>query len=308
MLLTLMVLFGFVACSEKEEAAPAAESEPTEEAAVEVNYVEEAALDHFANLPSDNNMIKEDAFVEKVLAGEDMFVLDIRQPDVYNENHVKGAVNVPWGSAIGEALDRLPMDKTIYVYCYTGQTANQTVAALSVAGFDIKSVRFGWNLGISKVEGYEEASETTANSLPEPQGNYFETGVKEAVVDYFNGLADVSDSIWKNYKISEDNAKKLIDEGSDDIYVLSIRRAEHYSEGHIPGAVNIPWGKGMQESFDSLPMDKKIITYCYTGQTAGQTVGILRFLGYDAYSLNGGMGTPANDPYGWANKGFEVVQ
>ena len=128
------------------------------------------------------------------------------------------------------------------------------------------------------------------------------------MVDYFNGLADVSDGIWKNYKISEDNAKKLIDEGSADIYVLSIRQAEHYAAGHIPTAVNIPWGKGMQENFDILPMDKKIIVYCYTGQTAGQTVGILRLLGYDAYSLNGGMGTPANAPYGWANKGFEVVQ
>jgi rhodanese-related sulfurtransferase len=306
MLLAVMVLFGFVACGGKEEAAPAAAA--AEEPAVEVNYVEEAALNHFANLSADNNMIKETDFIEKVKAGEDLFFLDIRQPDVYGEAHVKGAVNVPWGAAIGEALDNLPMDKTIYVYCYTGQTANQTVAALSVAGFDIKSVRFGWNLGISKVDGYEAATETTVNSLPEPAGNYFEPGVKEAVVDYFNGLAGVSDGIWKNYKISEDNAKKLIDEGSDEIFVLSIRQAEHYAAGHIPTAVNIPWGKGMQENFDILPMDKKIITYCYTGQTAGQTVGILRFLGYDAYSLNGGMGTPANAPYGWANKGFEVVQ
>jgi hypothetical protein len=31
-------------------------------------------------------------------------------------------------------------------------------------------------------------------------------------------------------------------------------------------------------------------------------------LGYDAVSLNGGMGTAANDPYGWSNKGYEVVQ
>jgi hypothetical protein len=31
-------------------------------------------------------------------------------------------------------------------------------------------------------------------------------------------------------------------------------------------------------------------------------------LGYDAVSLNGGMGTDANAPLGWANQGYEVVQ
>ena len=40
---------------------------------------------------------------------------------------------------------------------------------------------------------------------------------------------------------------------------------------------------------DILPKDKKIIVVCYTGQTAGQVVSILRLLGYDACSLKGGM-------------------
>jgi rhodanese-related sulfurtransferase len=57
-----------------------------------------------------------------------------------------------------------------------------------------------------------------------------------------------------------------------------------------------------------LPKDKKIVVYCYTGQTAGQATAALRMMGYDAVSLNGGMGTPANAPMGWANKGYPVVQ
>ncbi|MCJ7688748.1 MAG: sulfurtransferase, partial [Clostridiaceae bacterium] len=40
--------------------------------------------------------------------------------------------------------------------------------------------------------------------------------------------------------------------------------------------------------------------------TAGQTVAGLKMLGYDAVSLNGGMGTDSNAPSGWANKGFPV--
>ncbi|HKL42937.1 MAG TPA: rhodanese-like domain-containing protein, partial [Clostridia bacterium] len=124
---------------------------------------------------------------------------------------------------------------------------------------------------------------------------------------YYNGLADVSDTKYKNYKISEDNLKEMVD-NKEDFYLLSIRQEEAYNEGHIEGAELIPWGKGMQESFDTLPMDKTIVVYCYSGQTAGQTVAGLRLLGYDAVSLNGGMGVGANAPLGWSNKDYPVVQ
>ncbi|HKL13298.1 MAG TPA: rhodanese-like domain-containing protein, partial [Halanaerobiales bacterium] len=232
----------------------------------------------------------------------------IRQSDVCNEGHVKGAVNLPWGpDAIPAALDKLPGDKTIYVYCYTGQTANQTVGLLNFAGFEAKSVKFGWNLGITRVDGYEDAVETEANKLGEVTDYEINEEIKTAVVDYYKGLADVSDTMFKNYKISEDMLKMALDSDSD-MMVVSIRQTSAFSEGHIEGAINIPWGKGMQEYFGQLPQDKKLVVYCYTGQTAGQAVAGLRMLGYDAVSLNGGMGTPKNEPYGWSNKGYETVK
>lgn len=272
------------------------------------DVVEEAVMNYFANLPADNSMIKQDLFVEKVKAGEDLFILDIRQPDVYNEGHIKGAINVPWGPAFPECLDKLPADRTIYVYCYTAQTANQTVALLNFAGFEAKSVRFGWNLGITRVPGYEDIVETKANDFSDVTPAEIDPEIRDAIEEYYAGLADVKDTMFKNYKISEDVLNMLVEAEDESIYILSIRQAKHFAEGHIPGAVNIPWGKGMQESFGSLPEDKKIVVYCYTGQTAGQTVAGLRMLGYDAVSLNGGIGTPSNKPYGWLNKGYEVVK
>src|SRR6056297_388401 len=270
--------------------------------------VEDAVNSYFDNLPGDNAMIGQEAFVEKVKSGEDLVILDIRQPDVYNEGHVKGAVNLPWGpDAIPAALDKLPGDKTIYVYCYTGQTANQTVGLLNFAGFEAKSVKFGWNLGITRVDGYEDIVETSANELNGVTDYKIDEDVKSAIVDYYEGLEDVSDTMFKNYKISEDMLKMALDSDSD-LMVVSIRQPSAYSEGHIEGAINIAWGKGMQEYFGQLPQDKKLVVYCYTGQTAGQAVAGLRMLGYDAVSLNGGMGTPKNEPYGWSNKGYETVK
>ena len=269
--------------------------------------VEEAVNGYFANLPSNNAMIGQETFVEKVKAGEDLFILDIRQPDVYKEGHVKGAINLPWGSGqIANNLDKLPGDKTIYVYCYTGQTANQIVGLLNFAGFEAESVKFGWNIGISEVDGYKAAVETKANELGGETSYEINAEVKKATVDYLEGLEDVNGTMYKNYKISEDMLNMILD--SEDIVILSIRQPDAYAEGHIPNAMNIAWGKGMQENFGQLPKDKKIVVYCYTGQTAGQTVAGLRMLGYDAVSLNGGIGTPSNKPYGWTNKGYEVVQ
>lgn len=272
-----------------------------------VNVVEEAAMNYFVNLPDDINKIKQDAFLEKVSNGEDMFVLDIRQADAYEAGHVKGAVNAPWGPAIAENLEKLPTDKIVYVYCYSGQTAGQAVATLQMAGINAKSVNLGFNFGISKVDGYEASIETTVNEFGEAVTE-IAPAMKETLTSYYAGLADVKETIFKNYKISEQSLKDLMDAGDESIYILSIRGEKAFNEGHIEGANLLAYGKGMQEGFNSLPRDKTIVVYCYTGQTAGQTTAVLRALGYNAVSLNGGMGMDINAPHGWANKGFEVVQ
>ena len=46
-----------------------------------------------------------------------------------------------------------------------------------------------------------------------------------------------------------------------------------------------PFGKGMEKHFNTIPKDKKVIVYCYTGQTSAYLAGYLRVIGYDARSL-----------------------
>jgi len=311
-ILIIALAAGCAAPTPEPQTEPAEKIEKSEPAEVasgdESSAVESVVNGYFADKPAHNYKIKQDAFIEKVKAGEDMFVLDIRQPDVYAEGHIEGAVNAPWGTAISENMDKLPMDKPVYVYCYTGQTAGQTVALLNFAGFEAYSVNLGWNLGISKVDGAEDVTTTEASDFDSSQAAEIDSDIMAAISDYYAGLADVKDTMFKNYKISEDNLKNLIDEKDDSIYILSIRGAEDFESGHIARAFNIPWAVGMQESFNTIPKDKTVVVYCYTGQTAGQTTAALRMMGYDAVSLNGGMGMEANAPYGWSNKGFDVYE
>lgn len=305
LLILIFAVFILFSCAKKEEAAPAAAA-PVQEPAVDV--VEETVKNLITNLPTYKNyMISEADFVNKVKAGEAMFILDVRQPDVYGQGHIKGAVNAPYGPGFVDSLEKIPDDKPVYVYCYTGQTAAQIAILLNMSGFNASTVSFGWNLGISKVEGVAEVTETTPNLFDQSVATKIDPVVKDAVVAFLKGLSDVTGTTWANYMISEDNLKGLIDANDQNIVIVSVRRPDDYAAGHIKGAINIPFGANMYSSFESLPMDKKIVVYCYSGQTSNLTITSMRLLGYDAISMRNGMGVAKNAPNGWANKGFPTV-
>lgn len=259
--------------------------------------------DYFANMPEHIYKINQSTFVDKVQAGDDMYIIDMRSADDYAKGHIKGAVNMPFNTTISNNLMNIPRDKEVFVYCYSGQTAGQAVATLNIAGIQGRSVNLGWNFGLSKLDNIEEVTSTEMVAI-EALGLDVEPAIQSAMDAYYEGLADVKGTTYQNYMISEASLREAID--SDEIYILSIRQEDAYNEGHIPGAELMPYGKGMEKSFESLPMDKTIVVYCYSGQTAGQTVAALRLLGYDAVSLKGGMGVDANAPLGWLNQGYPV--
>jgi rhodanese-related sulfurtransferase len=302
LLISLLVApFALMAEGQQESAGQ------TEATASKAEVLQEAVNSYFANMPDHIYKIGQQDFVDMVRAGDDMLILDIRQAADYDKGHVKGAVNVPWGPDFAKGLDFLPAATPVMLYCYSGQTAGQTVAMLNFAGVPARSVNLGYNFGISKVEGVDDVITTASSSFDGKSGIQIDPVIRSTVESYFQGLADVADTMYKNYKISEADLKKIVDAQDDNVYILSIRQSQHYAEEHIPGAENIAWGNDMYQQFDSLPAGKKIVVYCYSGQTAGQTTAALRVLGYDAVSLNGGIGVPPNAPIGWKNKGYPVV-
>ncbi len=300
--LLLMAALVFSACSKSEPASAAAEKPAETAAAVEtVDTVKVAAEAYFGDYPG-SRIIPADKVFEAMDAGEDFILLDIRRADDYAKGHLKGAVNAPWGPAIADALNWLPDDVPVYVNCYTGQTAGQTVAVLNIAGIQAQSIKYGWNLGISKTEGFDNYVETSANMSPDAAGVKYDADVKAAAEAFFNAIPDKGSNI-----IAAPALKEKMD-AEEQMTIVSIRQPEDYAKGHIEGAINIPFGAGMQEKFAQLPTDEKVYVYCYSGQTAGQTVGVLRMLGYDAVSVKSGMGTTGTNGSGWGNEGLPTVQ
>lgn len=302
LLLALTMVLTIAACSKDEE------SDDSSMSVTDENPLEDLVSKYFSEKPDHSYLVDQAEFVEMVKAGDDIVILDIRSADAYAEGHVQGAISVPWGgTAISDSLNKIPQDKDVYIYCVSGQTAGQTVMIMNAAGINARSVKYGFKFGISKVEGVDAVVTTDVTEFGSETYDV-DADVQAAADAYYAGLADVKDTTYANYKISEASLKELIDNG-DDFYLLSIRKADDFAAGHIEGAENIPYGTSFADNIGDLPMDKKIVVYCYSGQTAGQTVAALKLLGYDAVSLNGGVGTPANDPIGWTNtnSGFELV-
>lgn len=301
-LLMLLVAALLVSCGGSKEAEPTAQAP-----AVQGVSVEDTVDAYFANMPDHRYMVSHGDFVAAVKAGEPMTVLDIRRADDYNAGHIAGAVNLAWGtSALVDELAKVPQEGNVFIYCYSGQTAGQAVALFNMVGVPARSVSFGWNFGISKVEGYEAVTDTAVNTLPSAT-NDLDPNLFAAYKVYYDEMATIAGTNFASNIVSEVNAKAILDAADPDVEFVSIRRAEDFAKAHIPTASNIPFGKGMQSMFDSLPADKKLIVYCYSGQTSGQTVAMLRVLGYDAVSLRGGIGHANNPGMGWANQGYETV-
>jgi len=107
--------------------------------------------------------------------------------------------------------------------------------------------------------------------------------------------------------LSEETAKSILDAKDQGVQFVSMRRPADFAAGHIETAVNVPFNGDMWEGTALLPTDKALVSYCYSGQTCNQGIALLRLLGYDAYSIQFGMGTATTAPRGWANKGFPVV-
>lgn len=266
----------------------------------------QVAYDYFKDFPSDKNVIAAKDLFAMMDNGDDMFILDIRRAEDYSTSHVIGAVNLSFfDMSIADNLEALPDDRPIMVYCYTGQTASQVTALLNMAGKMAKNVQSGFNNAISKEEGNEKYLETTENALPE--GSYpVDAAMKDALNEYFAAKMTLDGTPLANFNMAPDTVKEIVDNKDDNYYILSIRQAADYEAGHIAGAANIPYGQGMEEALAQLPTDKVIVVYCYSGQTSSQTTAVLRMMGFDAYSMSGGMGN-AEAGTGWLGKSFEVV-
>lgn len=84
------------------------------------------------------------------------FILDVRQPEEWNESHIPGATLIPLGE-LASRVNELPKDQKIVVVCRSGNRSAQGRDILLAAGFEQVTSMAG---GIKQwtAAGYETVS------------------------------------------------------------------------------------------------------------------------------------------------------
>jgi rhodanese-related sulfurtransferase len=248
--------------------------------------------------------IAADALYENLTDGDesnDPLIVSVRAAEHYALGHIEGAINIPWKSiADPESLAMLPTDRPIVVYCYTGHTGEVAATLLRMFGYDVTNLKFGMMGWTNDDEVLATARYVAAPGYPtETEANVatgtydlpvLATGETEAsAIAIAAARAMLPD--WTAVTPAETLFENLSDgDESNDYYVVSVRAPEDYALGHVEGAYNIPW-KAIADpaNLATLPTDRPIMVYCYTGHTGQAAATALALLGYNVVNMKFGM-------------------
>ncbi len=86
--------------------------------------------------------IEPDALRERLRSGENLFLLDVREPYEVEEWAFPGALNIPLGQ-LGNHTDELPQDQVIVAICHAGVRSAAAADALNEAGWNAESLAGG---------------------------------------------------------------------------------------------------------------------------------------------------------------------
>ncbi len=254
---------------------------------------------------------------------------------VYERGHIPGAAHLNWHTdlvdpqkrdiASREAFEKLlrdaGVDKDTTIVLYGDN--NNWFAAWGAWVFEV----YGLGNQVKLLDG--------GRKLWEAKGLPLDTTVPDHA-DSTLALADRDNSVRARFV-----DVVAVAEGKHDIKLVDIRSADEYAgkifapegvkelsvrAGHIPGAVNVPWGKivnedGTFKSADDIKAiyaengvdgSKPVITYCRIGERSSHTwFALKKILGYDVRNYDGSwteygnaVGVPVNNIAGtvWTGK------
>lgn len=224
------------------------------------------------------------------------YIVSLRSADDYAKGHIPGAVNKKFND-----LSTLPKSEDILVYCYTGQSASFAAATLGVLDYDVQNLLHGmssWsddpNVYVSRFDAATSQGDYNVETTANTPGTYdYPTLENTTSNDEAAIIEAAAKSVSPKYITAADLNMKIAE--GEDMTILSVRSAEQYAKGHIPGAINIGLDD-LSSNLNKIDPDNPVYVYCYTGHSAAQATAVLQIMGYDAYSLKFGMCSWSSDP------------
>ena len=86
--------------------------------------------------------VEPDEVKARIARGEEVFLLDVREPDEVEAWAYPIGVNIPLGQ-LAERMDEVPRDVTVVVACHMGGRSARAAEALSEAGWTAENLAGG---------------------------------------------------------------------------------------------------------------------------------------------------------------------
>jgi len=236
------------------------------------------------------------AGLQQELATAAPFLLDVREPDeVARDGSIPGSVNLPLRGLIAN-LDRLPApDRPIVTYCDSSHRGALAMVALRLLGYtDVRNLAFG-------LEAWWKAGLPVARDAPRAAPVIGPASVVEGQT-LLTVLKDLFDRLPADFHATTAGALHADLAAGKNLFLFDVRRAAQYQqEGHIQGAVSLPFD-AFFASLDRLPSrEAQMVIYCASGHRSSVVVAGLRLLGYRRVTgLGGGLTT-------WIAAGLPLV-
>jgi thiosulfate/3-mercaptopyruvate sulfurtransferase len=218
----------------------------------------------------------------------------------YHLGHIPGSVLFDWKKDINDSLSRNIISKELCEELLKKSGINQDTTLVLYGDFNNWFAAFAF--WVFKYYGYKdvrimnggrkkwlEEDRSIDKTIPKyPTGNFKANNPDEKIRTYLN---HVSESLKNNQSILVDVRSPA--EFTGEVTAPAEYPTEHAQRGgHIPTAINVPWGKAVNEdgTFKSpddlmklykengiLP-EKEVISYCRIGERSSHTWFVLKYL------------------------------
>ncbi|MCV0430958.1 rhodanese-like domain-containing protein [Nitrosopumilus sp.] len=123
------------------------------EMGIQTFYLDGGMINLSENLVSSSQTIIDSEGLRKKLdANEDLYLLDVRQPEELLESKINGVVNIPLAEIFQpNGMDSIPTDKPVVVICGSGNRATIATYALAQEGIDFQVLEGGMNAWNSQI-------------------------------------------------------------------------------------------------------------------------------------------------------------
>lgn len=115
------------------------------------------------------------------------------------------------------------------------------------------------------------------------------------VLRHFEQLLSFETDCWDVHEAMEHDAPGFV--------LLDVRDPQSFQTGHLPFAINLPYGKINERNLAAFPVDTLFVAYCNGPHCNGADRAVLRLarLGRPVKKMIGGI-------EGWKDEGFELVK